>query len=125
MDECRKALKLTNEYIGPEYPKLFSTIGVHPTRCMEFENNSFNYSSDEYFQELINLINIPNNNIAAIGEFGLDYDRLQFCSKENQIKYFLKQFDLIDQISLSKSPSSLPLSSSPSSSWSSSLPTLC
>jgi TatD DNase family protein len=32
----------------------------------------------------------------AIGEFGLDYDRTQFCPVDVQKKYFEKQFELCD-----------------------------
>ncbi|KAK8811179.1 hypothetical protein WA538_005339 [Blastocystis sp. DL] len=38
--------------------------------------------------------------IVAIGEFGLDYDRLFFCDKERQNKYFRKQFEIVRAVDL-------------------------
>ncbi|XP_037477127.1 deoxyribonuclease TATDN1 isoform X2 [Triticum urartu] len=52
--------------------RLFCTVGVHPTRC----------------------------GVVAVGECGLDYDRLQFCPSDIQKKYFEKQFELAKAVKL-------------------------
>ena len=36
----------------------------------------------------------------AIGECGLDYDRLNYASKENQIKAFIPHFDMAQKYNL-------------------------
>ena len=60
--------------------RLYSTVGVHPTRCSEFlEGNP-----EEMMKELIAIgkEGKAEKKIVAVGEFGLDYDRLHFCDKE-------------------------------------------
>jgi TatD DNase family protein len=87
---------------------LYTTVGCHPTRCGEFvrpetdEEISANevtsestslvggtlyYSLNLYVQYLTNLADLVRENldkVVAIGECGLDYDRLNFCSMDVQ-----------------------------------------
>jgi TatD DNase family protein len=58
---------------------LYTTVGVHPTRAQEFVKNP-----DEYLASLQRVARHPK--VVAIGECGLDYDRLEFCPKDIQKK---------------------------------------
>ncbi|KAL7533143.1 hypothetical protein ACHAXR_005063 [Thalassiosira sp. AJA248-18] len=81
--------------------QVFGTVGVHPTRCAEVFANKAPPSEgedstiwiptteqhkEEIIQKLIHLCKAGKElgNVVAIGECGLDYARLQFCSKEIQ-----------------------------------------
>ena len=74
---------------------LYSTCGIHPTRCNEFINQE-----DILIEKLANTIDNNREEIIAIGECGLDYDRLKFCTKENQIRGFQLQLDLASRYTL-------------------------
>lgn len=76
--------------------RLSMTVGIHPTRCNEFIEND----PEEFYQFLCSEIKESREKVSAIGELGLDYDRLQFCDKETQKKFFEKQLDLADQFEL-------------------------
>jgi TatD DNase family protein len=63
--------------------RLFTTVGCHPTRCLEFDENP-----TTYLTELKKTIESGSKKVVAVGECGLDYDRIQFCSKDIQKKLY-------------------------------------
>jgi TatD DNase family protein len=65
---------------------LYTTVGIHPTNANQGQNSKI-------YDELIILAAHPK--VVAIGEFGLDYDRLEFCSKEIQKTTFIKQLSIV------------------------------
>lgn len=77
--------------------KLFCTVGIHPTRCDEFDKSG---NPDEYLKLLKSFISDNLNKVVAIGELGLDYDRTKFCAIETQKKYFDLQLRLAAETEL-------------------------
>ena len=85
---------------------LYSTVGVHPTRANEFKADEDLQEGEltviEKLRKIIEQGNLPGQQkkIVAIGECGLDYARLKFCTREQQIEGFHKQLDLAASTSL-------------------------
>ncbi|XP_026320799.1 putative deoxyribonuclease TATDN1 [Hyposmocoma kahamanoa] len=90
LNDSKKAIDLANSD-----SRLFATAGCHPTRCTEFVADP-----DNYLNALRALIKENHDKVVAIGECGLDYDRLQFCDKEVQLKYFEFQLKLSREFNL-------------------------
>lgn len=88
LDMCNK-----NEASGNFKCKLYSTIGVHPHNALRFNNNMLNKIND-----LIEK-NLQNNSLVAIGECGLDYDRM-FSDKDSQTRCFQQHIMLAQKHNL-------------------------
>lgn len=92
LNDSKESLIIAKEH------NLYSTCGCHPTRSIEFSQN------DDYLENLSLLIRndrlSSDRRIIAIGECGLDYDRLQFCNKEDQIIGFINHFKLTKEFKL-------------------------
>lgn len=103
LSESISAIELAIECNRQSVVKCFTTVGCHPTRCKEFVEHP-DGGPDGYFDALASVIerhrrvagdvDDERRVVAAIGECGLDYDRLEFCPKEIQLPYFEKQFEL-------------------------------
>lgn len=95
LSDSEEALK-----IADLHENLYSTVGCHPTRCSEFDNH--NLGRQGYLDKLFELASSPANKskVVAIGEIGLDYDRLHFCPKEVQQQCFNLQLDLAQKTRL-------------------------
>ena len=84
------------EKLKDKFPnRLYTTVGVHPTRCNEFTPTN----DEEHRNNLLEIVNKHREHVVvslwldfvqmfmflffekAIGECGLDYDRLHYCEK--------------------------------------------
>ena len=57
-------------------------------------------TGDDYFSKLTSLISECGSKCVAIGECGLDYDRLHFSNKETQLSVFPQHFALAEATGL-------------------------
>jgi TatD DNase family protein len=91
--EYVRRLRQENQSTGVQF---YSTVGVHPTRCQqEFVDSET--SDEQVLQRLLDIAQdgMTDGSVVAVGEFGLDYDRLEFCSREVQHKYLVKQLEVL------------------------------
>lgn len=100
LEESHAAVKLAQAHRSPTM-NCMATVGCHPTRCAEF--TTYDKGADAYLEALDAIITAhscrtnPHSGggvVGAIGECGLDYDRLHFCPADVQRTYFSVQFRL-------------------------------
>lgn len=76
-------------YKAPSFitDEFYCTVGCHPTRCSEFEQNG----ESQYFSGLRELATAHRGKVVAIGECGLGVYCLRCCShKKNKSFLFFK-----------------------------------
>ncbi|KAF4812668.1 Deoxyribonuclease Tat-D [Colletotrichum siamense] len=92
----------TNLSIAKSRPEgsYFVTIGIHPYHAAEPDTEP-DSGEDGHFAKLAQTVRdalVPTSGgislLAAFGELGLDYDRLNHASKEAQVRTFKRQLDL-------------------------------
>lgn len=84
-----------NFAIAQSYPtQCFVTIGIHPYHAVELDSGGTTYLA-QLAESLRNALALTPCPVVAFGELGLDYDRLNYASKEVQIRVFKAQLDLI------------------------------
>lgn len=83
LDDCKTVIELARQY-----ENLLPVIGIHPEETRELE--------EDWFEKLEAMI---DDDIAAIGEIGLDYHYPPF-NKEEQAKIFIKQIELAGKYNL-------------------------
>lgn len=79
------------------WPKLYTTVGVHPCTVGEFDPNP-----ETHLEELRKLVHhgVSLGLVRAFGEIGLDYDRLHYTPRDTQLRYFALQLQLACEFEL-------------------------
>jgi len=102
LEESREAVRKVREIreTNTTSCQFYCTVGVHPTRCNEFVESGSD--PQQHLQSLLEIAKdgARDGTVAAVGEMGLDYDRLQFCDKETQQTYFEEQLLLSQETKL-------------------------
>ncbi|WFD27300.1 hypothetical protein MNAN1_002296 [Malassezia nana] len=78
-------------------PSFFCTAGCHPTHSTDMEN--FDGGPQAYVSQLQQMIQ-AHKRIVAVGECGLDYDRLHFAPKDVQRRCFERQLQMATEVRL-------------------------
>lgn len=85
-----------------KYPQFHSTVGVHPCSvALEFyDENELKLDVDAKLLELKQLAidGWERNVVRAFGEIGLDYDRLHYSTKEQQVAMFRRQLEVVAEL---------------------------
>jgi len=110
LEECKAALELARKISTTpttdvssssiSTKRIFSTVGVHPTRCNEFGETEEDLERHLEELRIVCRDGMKDGTVVALGELGLDYARTVFCDKEMQKRGFLAQLRLADETGL-------------------------
>jgi TatD DNase family protein len=67
--------------------KFFTTGGIHPCRAAEPDKSG---DPEGYWKRVVEKVKlgVQKKKLILVGECGLDYDRLEWSTKEQQIRWF-------------------------------------
>ncbi|KAL7566287.1 hypothetical protein ACA910_013616 [Epithemia clementina (nom. ined.)] len=97
LEESRHAVQFCREWNHKSTGIHFSsTVGVHPTRCQQ-EFVDKDEDDEDILRQLVDIAldGKQDGVVVAVGEIGLDYDRLEFCPKDIQQKYLIRQLQVL------------------------------
>ncbi|GAA5824274.1 hypothetical protein JCM11251_001592 [Rhodosporidiobolus azoricus] len=87
LEGSKEVLDLAKKHNG-----LYSTVGCHPCRATEMDK--YLGGVEAYIEALDKVLTENKDQAIAVGECGLDYDRLHFAPKEAQLRNFPPQLEL-------------------------------
>ncbi|KAL8950949.1 MAG: hypothetical protein Q9222_003039 [Ikaeria aurantiellina] len=95
LDQSLQAIELAKQYPG----KCYATVGVHPCSASAFEGES---GGERLLEEVEKVAREgkKDGRVVAFGEFGLDFDRLGYCKRELQEKWFARQLEVAVKLQL-------------------------
>lgn len=94
LSQSLQAIDLARQYPG----QCYATVGVHPCSARAFEE--YEGGGEALLAELerVARAGIEEGTVVAFGEFGLDFDRLGYCDRETQEKWFAKQLEVAAKV---------------------------
>lgn len=83
-------------------PNIGYTVGIHPCSSAEMmDGNDLDMSKFTVLENIWkDLLKSKNPHFLAFGEFGLDYDRLEYAPKTTQKMVFEKQLEIISKLTI-------------------------
>lgn len=78
----------------------YATVGVHPCAATSFDKHPGGPSALLDELRALATSTAQAGHTVAFGEFGLDYDRLHFTPRDQQLQYFELQLDLAVELQL-------------------------
>ncbi|KAI4181882.1 MAG: hypothetical protein L6R41_006355 [Letrouitia leprolyta] len=96
LEQSLQAIELAKQYRR----RCYATVGVHPCSANSLEKASG--GGEELLEELKKIAEqgMKDGWVKAFGEFGLDFDRLHYCGKEVQKKWFARQLEIAVELQL-------------------------
>ncbi|ODQ66940.1 hydrolase, TatD family protein [Nadsonia fulvescens var. elongata DSM 6958] len=93
LEESVSAIKISEKFNGTNglQAQMYTTAGIHPCHTMDIHQSPMGV--ENYIAQLLNLVKSHPDQVRALGELGLDYDRLHYAPADIQKTYFELQLD--------------------------------